>query len=102
MYYKVYCFSLAPVPGGCNMEFEVETAPYLKVRHSDAMIEVNAQPSLGPGSSCTRDVVIHDFYRMYMPEKDFSEQIYFSAIQSMLTPLDVIEIAHLVDITLIS
>lgn len=72
------------------MEFEIETAPYLKVRYNEAMVEVKAQPGQYPGASCTRDIVTHDVYRMYMPARDFTEETYFSAIQAMLTYEDIL------------
>lgn len=78
------------------MEFEVETAPYLKVRYTDSVIEVNAQPAQNIGSSCTKDSVSHDMYRMYMSERDFTEDSYFAAIQAMLTPHDVLTNGSLV------
>ncbi|KAK3922525.1 Transmembrane 7 superfamily member 3 [Frankliniella fusca] len=90
MYAIVAYGAYSPIPGGCNMEFEVETAPYLKVSYSDAMVEVTAQPSVLPGRACALDMVSHDVYRMYMDEKDFSAEAYFAAIQSMLSPNDIL------------
>ncbi len=80
------------------MEFEVETAPFLKVSFSDAMVEVTAQPAVVPGKQCALDMVTHDVYRMYMPGKDFTAETYFSAIQSMLTPYDIVNNGSLVRI----
>lgn len=78
------------------MEFEVETAPYLKVWYTDAVIEVNAQPAQMPGSSCTKDAVTHDMYRMYMSERDFTQESFFDAIRAMLTPHDILTNGSLV------
>lgn len=90
MYAIVAYGAYSPIPGGCNMEFEVEIAPFLKVSYSDAMVEVTAQPAVLPGRSCALDMVSYDVYRLYIPEKDFSAEAYFLSIQSMLTPNDII------------
>ncbi|XP_034244504.1 transmembrane 7 superfamily member 3-like isoform X2 [Thrips palmi] len=86
MYAIVAYGAYSPVPGGCNMEFEVETAPYLKVGYNNAMIQVDFQPAQYPGASCTSEAVTHDVYHMFMYEREFSEEAYFLAIQDMLIP----------------
>ncbi|XP_049766035.1 transmembrane 7 superfamily member 3-like [Schistocerca cancellata] len=78
----------APIPGGCNMEFSVEIAPYLRITETEAVIIVDGQP---PGvstlpSSCEfsppSEVLM---YHMYLPEMDFSRETYFRALRAMMT-----------------
>ncbi|XP_049937864.1 transmembrane 7 superfamily member 3-like isoform X2 [Schistocerca serialis cubense] len=81
-------FVEAPIPGGCNMEFSVEIAPYLRITETEAVIIVDSQP---PGvstlpSSCEfsppSEVLM---YHMYLPEMDFSRETYFRALRAMMT-----------------
>lgn len=78
------------------MEFEVETAPYLKVSYNTAMVQVDFQPAQILGASCTNEVVTHDVYHMFMYEREFSEESYFLAIQDMLVPNSAIANGYLV------
>ncbi|XP_076643755.1 transmembrane 7 superfamily member 3 isoform X2 [Halictus rubicundus] len=83
----------APVPGGCNMEFEHEIAPYTKVQLQDAMVMVDAQPASTPFSNkpnCDKNPVDHKMYQMYLSERDFSAESYFQGIISMLTVDDIV------------
>ncbi|XP_075234158.1 transmembrane 7 superfamily member 3-like [Lycorma delicatula] len=82
-----------PVPGGCNMEFETEIAPYLKLNVTNSVITVNSQPGLMPGrvmfgnSDCQippHTLLNYEFYHLYLPEKDFSEETYFNSVKSMI------------------
>lgn len=87
-------FSAAPIPGGCNMEFDIEVSPYQKLRAENGMIIVDTQPAsvLGlNGSSipCEKSVVQHKMYRLYLPRQDFTPDTYFDAIASMLTTQDI-------------
>ncbi|KAL6256994.1 hypothetical protein P5V15_011930 [Pogonomyrmex californicus] len=80
----------APIPGGCNMEFDIEVAPYQKLRVENEMIIVDAQPasvlaSNGSPIPCEKDLVQHKMYRLYLPKQDFTPETYFDAIANMLT-----------------
>ncbi|CAD1474916.1 unnamed protein product [Heterotrigona itama] len=85
----------APVPGGCNMEFNTEIAPYARVQASDTMIIVDVQPASVPFNnvrpSCEKNVVAVEIYHMFLTGWDFSVDSYFAAIVSMLTVTDIKE-----------
>ncbi|KAK1121870.1 hypothetical protein K0M31_010180 [Melipona bicolor] len=85
----------SPIPGGCNMEFNTEIAPYTMVQTGDAMITVDVQPASVPFNSvqpsCEKDVVPVEMYHMFLTGWDFSVDSYFTAIISMLTVMDIEE-----------
>ncbi|KOX71229.1 Transmembrane 7 superfamily member 3 [Melipona quadrifasciata] len=85
----------SPVPGGCNMEFNTEIAPYTMVQTDDTMITVDVQPASMPFNnvrhSCEKDVVPVEMYHMFLTGWDFSVDSYFAAIISMLTVTDIME-----------
>lgn len=85
------------------MEFEIEVAPYQKLRTTNEMIIVDAQPaSMLPAGelafSCDKNPVRHTMYRFYLPRHDFSPETYFQAIKNMLTPQDImrngVQVSH--------
>ncbi|GLV37223.1 hypothetical protein CBL_01947 [Carabus blaptoides fortunei] len=82
-------YGAAPIPGGCNMEFPTEIAPYQKLTYSDAVITVDAQPASINGHRCEQQIVQHEMYHMYLPESDFTPEVYFSGIKNMLTVTDI-------------
>ncbi|XP_011867631.1 PREDICTED: transmembrane 7 superfamily member 3-like [Vollenhovia emeryi] len=84
----------APIPGGCNMEFDVEVAPYQKLRAENEMIIVDTQPASvsapnGSPVACEKSAVQYKMYRLYLPRRDFTPDTYFDAIASMLTTQDI-------------
>ena len=85
----------APVPGGCNMEFNTEIAPYAMVQTDDTMIIVDVQPASAPFNSvrpnCEKNVVTVEMYHRFLSSWDFSLDSYFSAIINMLTVTDIKE-----------
>ncbi|XP_029669870.1 transmembrane 7 superfamily member 3-like [Formica exsecta] len=86
----------APIPGGCNMEFDIEIAPYQKLRTENEMIIVDTQPASMLGDNglptlCETNPVQHKMYRLYLPRQDFTPDTYFEAITSMLTTQDIIQ-----------
>lgn len=96
--------SAAPIPGGCNMEFDIEIAPYQKLHTENEMIIVDTQPasilaSNGLPTLCETNPVQHKMYRLYLPRQDFTPDTYFEAIASMLTTQDIVqngdEVSHL-------
>jgi hypothetical protein len=89
------CITPAPIPGGCNMEFEVEMAPWLRVSHDSNIISVEHQLAAKPNRngrphSCeTQSQALHyEVFHWYMTERDFSEESYFNAIRQLRTPQD--------------
>ncbi|XP_072762373.1 transmembrane 7 superfamily member 3 [Anoplolepis gracilipes] len=86
----------APIPGGCNMEFDIEVAPYQKLHTENEMIIVDTQPASrlvdnGLPTLCEKNPVQHKMYRLYLPRQDFTPDTYFEAIASMLTPQDIVQ-----------
>ncbi|PBC33494.1 Transmembrane 7 superfamily member [Apis cerana cerana] len=83
----------APVPGGCNMEFDTEIAPYARMRTRDAMVIVDVQPASLPFNSmpwtCEKEPVEVEMYQMYLPEQDLTAETYFTGIVNMLTVEDI-------------
>ncbi|XP_048512046.1 transmembrane 7 superfamily member 3-like isoform X2 [Athalia rosae] len=80
----------APVPGGCNMEFDTEIAPYHKLTVTDSTVKVDIQPGASPKSKgipvpCEANAVQHEMYRLFLPEQDFTSSTYFSSIVDVLT-----------------
>ncbi|EFN87392.1 Transmembrane 7 superfamily member 3 [Harpegnathos saltator] len=85
----------APIPGGCNMEFEIEIAPYQKLHMENEMIIVDTQPAMAIAASgspipCEKNPVRHSMYRLHLPKQDFTPETYFNAIASMLTVRDIV------------
>ncbi|CAK9825197.1 Transmembrane 7 superfamily member 3, partial [Anthophora retusa] len=85
-----------PVPGGCNMEFNTEIAPYTKVYMQDVMVFVDVQPASVPFKDtkppiCKNDPVELEIYWMSLTEQDFSVDSYFVGISNMLTVESIME-----------
>ncbi|EFN73616.1 Transmembrane 7 superfamily member 3 [Camponotus floridanus] len=85
----------APIPGGCNMEFDIEVAPYQKLHIENEMIIVDSQPaSILANRSlifCEINPMQHKMYRLYLPRQDFTPETYFEAIASMLTTQNILQ-----------
>ncbi|XP_050494697.1 transmembrane 7 superfamily member 3-like isoform X1 [Bombus huntii] len=86
----------APIPGGCNMEFNTEIAPYASVQTLDTMVIVDVQPASVPLNdsaklTCEKNPVEVEMYQIFLNEQDFSINSYFTAITSMLTVTDIKE-----------
>ncbi|KAG5316654.1 TM7S3 protein, partial [Acromyrmex insinuator] len=85
----------APIPGGCNMEFDIKVSPYQKLHAENGMILVDTQPasilfSNGSSISCEKSPIQHRMYRLYLPRQDFTSDTYFDAITRMLTVQDIV------------
>nr|XP_018918084.1 PREDICTED: transmembrane 7 superfamily member 3-like isoform X1 [Bemisia tabaci] len=76
-----------PVPGGCNMVFNVEVAPYLQLNYTDSMIEVASQPAMSSikSNDCNRNSLVYEIYHLYQPERDFTAASYFAFLKTMMT-----------------
>ncbi|XP_018359253.1 PREDICTED: transmembrane 7 superfamily member 3-like [Trachymyrmex cornetzi] len=86
----------APIPGGCNMEFDIKVSPYQKLHAENGMILVDTQPasilfSNGSSISCEKSPIQHKMYRLYLPRQDFTSDTYFDAITRMLTVQDIVQ-----------
>ena len=98
---KLLCFSLthkipAPIPGGCNVEFDIKVSPFQKVLVTEATVTIDAQAASMPKitgkpmRSCDTYSVKLEAYRLYLPERDFSIKTYFDGILKMMTVQDII------------
>ncbi|XP_024893881.1 transmembrane 7 superfamily member 3-like [Temnothorax curvispinosus] len=86
----------APIPGGCNMEFDIEVSPYRKLHTENEIVTVDTEPasvlvSDGSPISCEkiRCEVQYKLYRLYLLGQNFTPDAYFDAIASMLTTQDI-------------
>ncbi|KRT86451.1 hypothetical protein AMK59_2897 [Oryctes borbonicus] len=74
-----------PIPGGCNLTFDVKIAPFQKVTNEYNLIRVDAQaPALYDGY-CPEGEIRIEMYHMYLEEWDLTEAGYFAGIEKMLT-----------------
>lgn len=78
-----------PVPGGCNLDGPIETPPFVSTTTSPYRdyISVTApapSPSLAP-NRCEQTFSTLTFYRLYLPERDFSMDSYFGGIKTMMS-----------------
>ncbi|OXU25062.1 hypothetical protein TSAR_002249 [Trichomalopsis sarcophagae] len=94
IFIKSILYTYTPSPGGCNMEFDIKRSPFQKLFYNHATVTVDAQPAAVPNIGnfelpCEKYPLQHDAYRMYLPEQDFSNETYFSAIANMLTVRDI-------------
>lgn len=78
-------FFVAPIPGGCNLTFQTEVAPYQLVKLLDDMIRVDAQAPSVSGSLCELAHTTVEFYHLYLKERDYAEDNYFDGVEKMLT-----------------
>ncbi|XP_022903925.1 transmembrane 7 superfamily member 3-like [Onthophagus taurus] len=81
----------APIPGGCNLTFETEDAPYQKLHSSQDLITLDAQPPGVFPLACESVNITIDFYHLFLEEQDFTSESYFLGIEKMLTPENMIK-----------
>ncbi|XP_057340294.1 transmembrane 7 superfamily member 3-like [Microplitis mediator] len=86
----------APVPGGCNMEFDIEVSPYQKLLLTNSTVIIDSQPASaslinGFKLPCEKNLITYEAYRLYTDESDFSNETYFSTIIKMLTVDDIVK-----------
>lgn len=77
-----------PIPGGCNMEFSVPISPFMRaVLHNKTYIDVEASPAKDQNEDprCTQTLEDMVFLMLYLPEHDYSSDVYFDAIRKMTT-----------------
>lgn len=84
----------APIPGACNMEFDVEIAPYLRISYDRLKTTMDYQrANLGyprtqyfpPSCDQTSNMLTYHIYQYFMTEHNMGEDEYFNAIDAMLT-----------------
>ncbi|XP_047356408.1 transmembrane 7 superfamily member 3-like [Vespa velutina] len=81
-----------PVPGGCNMEFNIEVAPYQKLFVNDSIVILDSQSASLPLTSneIERRCIFPETYHFFLTKHDYSIESYFNAISSMLTVTDIL------------
>ncbi len=80
----------APIPGGCNLEFEMPVSPWLRVSYNQNMVNVDHElaalpPSQGDVFPCESDSLQYEVFHFYLPERDFTEDSFFNAIRLLRT-----------------
>lgn len=81
--------SEAPIPGGCNMTFALETAPYQVVTNTGEMVRVDSQAASQPNHICEGNKVKLEMYHLYLEEWNFEEDEYFKGIEKMISVRDI-------------
>ncbi|XP_032522784.2 transmembrane 7 superfamily member 3-like [Danaus plexippus] len=76
-----------PIPGDCNMEFSLPISPFLLSSYNNDTIMVDAAAAKDPMDiNCNSiDKSFVNFYKMYLPERDFDADTYYMGIINMLT-----------------
>ncbi|CAH1106341.1 unnamed protein product [Psylliodes chrysocephalus] len=81
-----------PVPGGCNLSFETDVAPYQLTEYNDDVIIVKSQPpSIQGAPNCDDKKVQVDMYHLYLYEYDNTVETYFKNLEKMLTVKDILK-----------
>ncbi|XP_063237459.1 transmembrane 7 superfamily member 3-like isoform X1 [Bacillus rossius redtenbacheri] len=79
-----------PIPGGCNMEFSVEVAPFLRVSYDSSIVTVDSQRAAVAGDQyCETHLADQKVYHAYVTERDFSSETYFAALRSMMSDTNI-------------
>lgn len=76
------------------MEFDFKVSPFQKLQLNDATVTVEAQPASAPSGSqslCGSPLMTLRRFRMFLPERDFKQETYFSGIQKMTTVREILE-----------
>lgn len=85
--YTVYLSKLAPIPGGCNMELSIKTAPFLPTRFGGDVLTVEYPLGSWPlnvkPATCDRAPVQYDVYEYFIEERDFSSRTAFDSLLLM-------------------
>lgn len=109
MQLKLFNFILGPLPGGCNMEFSTEIAPYLKLRSDSLHTYLEYQhASFGyqrsephPKCSLSLPYITYEVYVLYLEENNFSEEEYFRKVWHMSSVSSIKEFSSKVCVSLI-
>ncbi|CAG9136730.1 unnamed protein product [Plutella xylostella] len=94
IYVSVHGYKITdPIPGGCNMEFPILIAPYLRITYNREYFFVDgaaAKDITDVNCNSVKDVEV-TFYRVYLKERDFSPESYFAGLKSVMTLDNVLE-----------
>jgi len=86
----VFYNNSVPIPGGCNLEFEMETAPWLRVTYNQNVVAVEHElASIPPGCigvpRCKNELLDYEIFQYYLNQRDFSQNSFFDAIRQFRT-----------------
>ncbi|KAI5639791.1 transmembrane 7 superfamily member 3 [Phthorimaea operculella] len=87
VYISVHGYSNTdPIPGGCNLVGNIPIPPFMHIAYDKDMVQVDAAAAKVPNTACgSGDNLDMTFYRMYLDERDFSEDGYFKGLKDMMT-----------------
>ncbi|KAJ2941212.1 hypothetical protein O0L34_g10447 [Tuta absoluta] len=102
VYISVHGYSnMDPIPGGCNLVGNIEIPPFMNIAYDKNMVQVDAAAAKVANAACgTGDNLDMTFYRMYLGERDFSEDGYFKGLKNMMTWNKIMENGYQVPLTL--
>ncbi|CAL8079603.1 unnamed protein product [Orchesella dallaii] len=77
----------APIPGGCNMELSIKTAPFLPTSFNKDVLTVEYPLGSWPlnvkPATCDRAPLQYDIYEYYIQERDLTLRTAFDSIRLM-------------------
>jgi hypothetical protein len=75
----------APIPGGCNMELPIKTAPFLPTTFTSNVLTIEYPLGSWPlnvrPATCDRAPLQYDIFIYYLPERDFTVKTGFDSIR---------------------
>ncbi|XP_017779247.1 PREDICTED: transmembrane 7 superfamily member 3-like [Nicrophorus vespilloides] len=74
-----------PIPGGCNLTFDVEDAPYQVLNYTDDLITIDAQAASEIARFCENTRVSLEMYHMRLTRWDFTADSFYRSIEKMIT-----------------
>lgn len=85
-----FVLASVPLPGGCNLEFEMPMSPWLRASYNQNMVTVDhelaALPlNVGGISPCESDALHYEVFHSYLYQRDFTEESFFNAIRLVRT-----------------
>lgn len=84
------------MPGGCNLVFETELAPYQKINETEEIITVMSQPPSLFSVFCNESGINTDMFYLYLNEGDSSSEEYFAGIKKMATAENILKYGTMV------
>lgn len=85
----IFLFSV-PIPGGCNLEFEMKVSPWLRVSYNQNVVNVDHELAAVPSNAggafpCESESLQYEVFHYYLTQRDFSEDSFFNAIRLLRT-----------------
>ena len=93
-------FFLDPLPGGCNLEFNLENDPNFRLTFDSTKTLTeyqfanhgNNRSSKSAENSCEKysHPLTYHWYAHYLPGRSRGENEYFDVIKMMMSPIDIV------------